>query len=244
MTIEIVEVLRRSQQGLTRPYICRGDDGETYFVKGTGAGRRSQICEWIAGRLALELGLPIAPFEIVHVPEELLELEVSFDLSDLGAGPAFGSRDQRGAELTATLVMEVPAAVQQDVLVFDWWVRNGDRSLTEKGGNPNLFWRPEARELVVIDHNQAFDTALTKAHLLEYHVFRDQAHQVFGDFVSRRDYNAKLAAALTQWPDICSKLPREWHYVDPEMTVSVDFDLNVAHELLMGHDRDEFWNWI
>ncbi len=72
MSIEIVEVLRRSNQGLTRLFICRGDDGNTYFVKGRDAGRRNQVCEWITGRLAVLLRLPVAPFEIVVVPEELL----------------------------------------------------------------------------------------------------------------------------------------------------------------------------
>ena len=157
MTVEIVEVLRRSEQGLTFPFICRGDNGEIYFVKGMGAGRRSQICEWIAGCLGKELGLPIAPFEIVYVPEELLELDVGFDLGELGAGPAFGSCEQRVMELTISVVDEVPDSLQQDVLIFDRWIRNGDRTLTEKGGNPNLFWQPNTRKLIMIDHNQAFD---------------------------------------------------------------------------------------
>jgi len=29
--VEIVEVIRRSAQGVTRPFICRGDDGKIYF---------------------------------------------------------------------------------------------------------------------------------------------------------------------------------------------------------------------
>ncbi|VAW81982.1 hypothetical protein MNBD_GAMMA13-2163 [hydrothermal vent metagenome] len=73
--VQIVEVLGRSTQGITRLFIYRGEDENTYFVKGTGAGRRSQVCEWIAGNLATELGLPIAPFEIVDVPVELVEID-------------------------------------------------------------------------------------------------------------------------------------------------------------------------
>lgn len=60
-------------------------------------------------------------------------------------------------ELTISTVREVPDGIQQDVLVFDWWIHNGDRLLTERGSNPNLFWNPASRELIVIDHNQAFD---------------------------------------------------------------------------------------
>ncbi len=83
--VQIVEIAGRSEQGMTRPFICRGDDGNAYFVKGIEAGRRSQVCEWIAGMLALELDLPIAPFEIVDVPEELVA--ASLDYRELGAGP-------------------------------------------------------------------------------------------------------------------------------------------------------------
>jgi hypothetical protein len=32
MTIEIIEIMGRSRQGITRPFICRGDDGHVYFV--------------------------------------------------------------------------------------------------------------------------------------------------------------------------------------------------------------------
>lgn len=91
MTVQIVEVIRRSEQGITHPYICRGDNGNVYFVKGIGAGRRSQLCEWIAGNLGLALDLPIAPFDIVEVPAELMGLNFTLNLSDLGPGPAFGS---------------------------------------------------------------------------------------------------------------------------------------------------------
>ena len=53
MNIQIVEIIGRSTQGITRPFICRGEDGHIYFVKGRGAGKRSLICEWIAGNLEI-----------------------------------------------------------------------------------------------------------------------------------------------------------------------------------------------
>lgn len=168
--IQIVEIVGRSEQGVTRPFICRGDDGNTYFVKGIGAGRQSQVYEWIAGGLALELSLPIAPFDIVAVPEELVA--VSPNYRELGAGPAFGSLKQTIMELNYAMVDEVPVELQQAVLAFDWWIRNNDRMLTESGGNPNLFWEPEEGRLVIIDHNQAFDPRFSVEDFLDYHVFR------------------------------------------------------------------------
>ena len=37
-SVVIEEVLGRSLQGKTQPFICRGDDGETYYVKGAWGG--------------------------------------------------------------------------------------------------------------------------------------------------------------------------------------------------------------
>lgn len=161
MTVEIVEILNRADQGITRPFICRGENDNVYFVKGKGSGRRSQICELVAGHLARRFGLPIAPFEIVNVPSEIVALGFRPDIGDLGAGPAFGSCARNVTELTPSLADEVPQSTQLDVLAFDWWVRNGDRTLTDVGGNPNLFWNVDSEQLLVLDHNQAFDQTFT-----------------------------------------------------------------------------------
>ena len=68
----ITEIINRSDQGVTRPYLCRSEAGDQYYVKGRHAGFRSLCCELVAGRLAQELELPIPEFEIAHVPEHLI----------------------------------------------------------------------------------------------------------------------------------------------------------------------------
>lgn len=243
MAVEIIEVMRRSTQGMTRPYICRGDDGHVYFVKGIGAGRRSQLCEWIAGSLALETGLPVAPFEIVYVPEELMELDSALDLEDLGAGPAFGSLECGVSELSYSRVVEVPNELQQRVLAFDWWIRNADRILTARGGNPNLFWDEEARELVVIDHNQAFDPAFNPDEFMAHHVFRAQAATIQQDLLRRHELADAMIAALQRWDRILEQVPEEWWHLDNEMITKVNFEVDRIREGLAQVDRDEFWRW-
>lgn len=240
--IEIVEVIRRSEQGATRPYICRASNGDLYFVKGIGAGRRSQLCEWIAGRLAQSLGLPIAPFAVVDVPAELIA-EGGASLSELGVGPAFGSREMRVNEFTLANLSEVPDEVQQHLLVFDKWVRNGDRMLREQGGNPNLFLEPRDHALVVIDHNLAFDPKFDINELLEYHVFRSQVRGLASDFLKRAEYNARLSKALNLWPDILAEIPPQWWFLDQEQTVPADFDKQQAYAWLTQYQQDEFWTW-
>ena len=238
--IQIVEIVGRSEQGVTRPFICRGDDGNTYFVKGIGAGRQSQVYEWIAGGLALELGLPIAPFYIVAVPEELVS--VSPDYRELGAGPAFGSLKQTIMELNYAMVEQIPVELRQDVLAFDWWIRNNDRMLTESGGNPNLFWAPEEEKLVIIDHNQAFDPDFSADVFFKYHVFRNSRLGLFDDYLRREAYRKSFSTALENWHDICKAIPEEWHYQDPEMTVEADFDLETIFSMLDLCNSTSFWN--
>lgn len=243
MTVQIVEVLRRAEQGATRPFICRGDDGEIYFVKGCGAGRRSQICEWVVSSLAKTFGLPVAPFNLVEVPEEILALDAGIGVAQLGAGPAFGSRQCHIAELTVAMIADIPSQTQQDVLVFDWWVRNGDRTLTEKGGNPNLFWEPERRALIVLDHNQSFDYTQSRVDLSQHHAFAGQRNAVFGDLYLPEQYQRRFQRTLEAWPSICTEVPAEWLFVDPEATVAVDFDFTIAYETLKDFERDDFWIW-
>ena len=103
--ITITEILGRAEQGMTRPFVCRGDDWLTYYVKGAYAGRRSLCCEWVANRLVNRV-LPSAPlgvplFRMAEVPAALIEGSSRKDARDLGAGMVFASlRMEGGQELT------------------------------------------------------------------------------------------------------------------------------------------------
>ncbi|ROO35214.1 HipA family kinase [Salinisphaera orenii] len=239
--IEIVEVIDRSVQGKTRPFICRGSDDAIYFVKGRDAGRRSLICEWICGCLARELELPVPDFRIAHVPAQLLNGPARLELADLGSGPVFASKQRRANELTWESAQSVPSQTKQDVLLFDWWIKNGDRYFTEQGGNPNLFWAPDQQELIVIDHNVALDDTVESRDFLAYHIFRREAETVFGDMVTRTEYTRKLIAAMANWDKILGDIPDEWRYLDADYLDPVPFDFADAFALLMAFESEAFW---
>ena len=241
--LAIVEILERSDQGVTRPFLCRCDDGNLYYVKGRGAGRSSLLCEWLAGHLALAFGLPIPPFVLVEAPRSLVELFP--EGGDLGAGPAFGSRVvAHTQELSMSHLGDVPAQLQRDVLVFDWWVRNSDRTLTSLSGNPNLLWDADANKLVVIDHNVAFDREFSVRSFSETHVFREQVQYVFQDLVERVLFAERLHAALAAWPAACQNIPDEWWFADEERTVPANFDPDAVLASLNLCTHEDFWSLV
>ena len=244
MVVQIHKVMHRMETGATRPFVCRGEDDQTYYVKGIDARRSSQICEWVAGQLGLAFGLPIAPFEIVDVPAELIDMAQCYpdlELELLGVGPAFGSLHQEGEELTTSVVQSVPAEIRKDLLVFDWWIRNDDRLLTEHGGNPNLLWDSTNSQLVVIDHNLAFHPKFDPGCFQTKHVFVSNLHDVFSDVQQRQEYHERLAQVFSRWPEIKNSIPQEWFYFDSEMTMPVDFNLNEIERILAYYQQDDFW---
>lgn len=238
--LTIVEILQRSEQGRTRPFLCRCDDDQLYYVKGRDAGHRSLLCEWLAGHLALALGLPVPKFVVAQAPRALLDLHP--EGMGLGPLPVFASSlALHVQELTVSHLQDVDAVLQRDVLVFDWWVRNTDRSLTVKGGNPNLLWDAADSRLVVIDHNLAFDQEFDAAGFGETHVFSGQIPYVFQDLVEPQRYARRLREALAVWADACNNAPEEWWFSDEERTVHTDFDPGAALALLNRCTTEEFW---
>ena len=136
--IEIIEINRQIAEGMTKPYICKADNGKTYVVKGKSATGEGRAAEWIIGSLGKSFGLPIPDFEIANISPELIEFDVEYQ-NNIGSGPVFAS--EYVEHLQTINYSDLKAHKGETLLklfVFDYWVRNDDRTLTEKGGNPNL----------------------------------------------------------------------------------------------------------
>ncbi|WP_175701150.1 HipA family kinase [Burkholderia ambifaria] len=228
--IQVVEVLERTAQGVTKPFLCRGDNGALYYAKGRFAGRKSLVSEWIASSLASEFGVPVAEFAVGEVDRALVDFGAP-EVADLGSGYVFLSkRVESVMELTWPNVADVPAQTQHDIIVFDYWVRNQDRILTPLGGNPNLLWNAASREVVAIDHNQAFDSDFDANTFFDFHAFAKSWDGVFGDLVERQRYEDRLQLALSQFDNICDRMPDSWWYLDEDLRL--DFDQAAARTIL------------
>ncbi|MDI3296281.1 hypothetical protein QK294_20700 [Janthinobacterium tructae] len=178
---------------------------------------------------------------MAEVAEELIEANAFPGISQLGSGIVFASRElPHPQELTAITRDLVPDQLASDVLVFDWWLHNEDRHLTERGGNPNLLWVMQNSGLVVIDHNQAFDRHFNPSNFLKTHVFASRWNDIFSDHLQREHYASKLGAILPRLAGIRAKLPGSWWYVDDGVPANVTWD--EIETCLQRCRQEDFWN--
>lgn len=130
-----------------------------------------------------------------------------------------------------------------DPYFVDWWVRNGDRILTERGGNPNLFWDEAADGLVMLDHNLAFDTDLSAADFLVNHAFCALGGRLEEELESQDALRSACVDALPVAASALAKTPESWWYQDPEQTVPISLSPETVLGLLGKCKSDDFWPW-
>jgi hypothetical protein len=205
--LTITDIIDVAHQGITRPFLCRCDDGEEYFVKRANAGRTAQIAEWVAASLGHQLGLPVPPCDFAEVPPSLLSLRDRDERREWGTGPVFASRVvPHAVEIRFTDRARIPPRQQADILLFDAWIGNGDRTLSALGGNPNILWSDGDEQLAIIDHNLAFESPL--AEVLAYHAFSEARSE--WDVLALSVWPQRLATAASTMPQIWAQLPDIW----------------------------------
>ncbi|MGH8856510.1 MAG: HipA family kinase [Polaromonas sp.] len=237
---EIVEVWERAEQGQANAYRCGADDGHSYYVKSAGATWRSLVCEWVGGRLALALGLPIAPFAQVHIDEQFASFLQQAGNRHLVGGLAFGScAAAHTREFDPTLLPHCQPAFRRDLVAFDWWVRNADRTLGDLSGNPNLLWDVAAGSPVVIDHNMAFDLDFGPQQFSQTHIFRRDWADLAADWVLRAEYEQRFAALVPLLSEIWAELPQNWLETEDG---TVRFQRSDFHAVLDRVNHPGFWD--
>lgn len=240
--IDIKQVIRRSDQGVTQPFICLDENDRQLWVKGSAWLGRDLVAEWLCAQLAEEFELPMAEFDLVSVPDELIEYSAITGIASLGSGIGFASIHVSGAaELDFGDIEKVPAELQADVLLFDYWIHNADRCLGEKGGNPNLLWQVLDGRLIMIDHNCAFDAAFESAQFFENHVFKDA--KLLWNKGYRKIREKKLLVILEKLSDKLVEMPEEWFSDDDIRTVPLRAEVERFKSVLRRIEADpkEFW---
>lgn len=224
----ITEIVRRSAQGVSLPFLCRASDNHLYWVKGAMVGKKSLCCELISGYIARVLQLPIPEFGLFFVTEGLINDSLIEGVNELGHGIVFGSRHFDGAqELTyenALHAIKKNSELCCKVLVFDWWINNGDRILGENAGNPNILWSAEENVMKIIDHGLAFDDQWDETQFFNDHVFRE-ARSFLRDTRIADNIENTMTRVLNDIDNIWEGIPEEWLFLDKEKTMPNEFNL-------------------
>ncbi|MBB5281067.1 HipA family kinase [Pacificimonas flava] len=209
--LEIVEVVRPIQSGATQPYLCQLADERLYAVKGRAALNKGLIAEVVSGWLAQNLEIPVPFFALGNLPRPLLDSYEDQRLStSIGSGTLFASLWKEPVEaMVMPLLQQMPSDTLATIYAFDHWIKNGDRSLSERGGNPNLMVELDSNSLIAIDHNLAFSNSYRCSELT--------LHACRGAWGKKRSNNVficqlcenmrRLTASLDE---IFGQLPNEW----------------------------------
>jgi len=236
--LEVIEIIRKIEQGRTEPYLCVGSDGKQYVVKGNTTLGKGRIVEYICAHIGKAFGLPIPDCCIIYTPDDLLD-DTPKVRSDIGCGFAFASLFiPQLQEVNLSIINKFDRSLLKDIFLFDYWIQNEDRTLGKNGfGNPNLIFRPVNKKLFVLDHNLAFDVDYTIKDMKKSHACRDYWFEKQRDLLNINEYKDRMNTALTDLDVVISKLPDEWFTC---ATVKDDLIDNITVQL-KSYTEQEFW---
>ncbi|GAB6071029.1 hypothetical protein JCM30760_21260 [Thiomicrorhabdus hydrogeniphila] len=239
--LEITSIDTVTEQGQTQPLVCKADDGDFYFVKYLrGATANGLVKEWIFAQMARDFGFNTPDFTAAFLCQPLIDAFPHFAKHGVVRPPeegvVFASKKVDYCEdFSMSNLYSVSIEKQQDLLVFDLWIRNDDRNLSNQGGNVNLLWSVSENDFYVFDHNLAFDESEDK--FLETHVFRESAGQDYNfDMVLRQNYEQKLQTILQKWDNYISACPPDWLEAD-----DFTLDLEYMKRTLLSDAQGQIW---
>lgn len=240
--LTVQEYVRRMNDGVTRPFLCRCNDNNQYVIKGQpNLNRKELIAEFIAASLATKLGLPCPPFRIAEVPKELLEFLPDLQ-GQLSPGLTFATAYIDGVSTISYIQSRsyIDIQEQKKIFFFDKWINNSDRSLTPLGGNVNLLLDSRNNRYYLIDHNLAFDH---DAHESEFdvHVFSQTQRPWTYDLVDRLEFERLASAALLTLDEDFAAIPLDWHLDD--VNEHDDFIASIRTHLERVN-QPNFWSTI
>ncbi len=237
--LEITEIIRHADQGMTKPFLCMASDEKRYYVKGKAATVSGLIKEWLGYQFAQKFGLPVPKSQILYVDERLIDAFGATAKNSLGYGYVFGSEEVTSTrELKYEQIADIKEELKKDILLFDLWMRNEDRTLTASGGNPNLRWNVAESSLTMIDHNLILDPAFNKSEFWQTHAFKQTIIEHDMNQVERAHYETKMQETLKRWLIVWDTMPDEW--IDENKVLRI-IDKNFIFQQLEKDAQGNIW---
>jgi len=152
--LQILKIVRSIGLGVTNPYLVVCDDDKQYVAKfpGNPDGTRVLINEFVCGKLAKIMGIPIPNFKIVSI-EDISLFKNDLANIDLINGSVFCSEYLEktspvfGYEILTKIKNKTDAI---KILIFDVLIGNNDRNIG------NLLINFKNNSIVAIDHSHVF----------------------------------------------------------------------------------------
>ena len=210
--MNIRQIVRVSDQGVSQPYQCYDENGVLRWCKGNHTGLRSLMSEWVCARIARELGLPVPAFDILRLDPALFRdwagcQGVRVPQLVTEANPfVFASTNVKDSkdviDIERDLHCDDPGLLAR-ICLFDELIRNGDRT----DDNTNLLSNAGVH---VIDHNNAFDPAFDRETFLCEHALRRFRSAAGSATVAAFAGQVRQVVTDEFVDEVWSEMPTEW----------------------------------
>ena len=192
------------------------------------------------------MGLPVANFCLINIPQILVEAVVGMDTSGLASGVGFGSYDVGigSRDIEPGDLSRLPKKIFSETLLFDHWIHNADRILTSRGGNPNAVFCTTKNQLVLIDHDNAFDPTYEISEISGRHLgWSERSHWLDR---SEQELWLELAKrALDKLPLFLDEIPEAWLESSTDISENRSRFLEQIHATLQlpFSESADFWSF-
>ncbi|MEH7385239.1 HipA family kinase [Bacillus sp. JJ1521] len=252
--IKPIHSLYKMPKGHSSPHLIRFDDGNDYVVKfkNNPTGTRTLVNEYVAGKLAKLLKLPVIPFRTVYISQEFIDRNQCLS-SNFSSGTQYAS-------LFLEDTVYLPKNVELDekikiinyeqlagVIAFDYWLGNVDRNrknLLLKRINQSDY------QFYIIDHGHCFNKARwTVDTFKELPIMSSswrKAHKIYMLFLQKDEGIFTYIKRINELPlisiqGIVHSIPEDWEVSENEKEALIDY-LVVSRERLQ--DFEFFQNWM
>jgi hypothetical protein len=232
-TVSVVRYITPLREGGSLPALAEADDGFKYVLKfrGAGHGVKMLVSEFLGGKIAAQLGLPIPELVLAYLDEDFGRTEGDEEIQDLlkgSQGLNLGLHYLSGA-IAYDSSFKIDPLLASKIVWLDGFITNIDRTFN----NTNLLvWH---KELWLIDNGASFyfhhswadfeRQALSPFLYVKDHVLLPQAH-----FLGEADDFAHQVLTEEFFEQITQLIPQEWllwkgvsHSVDEIRNVYFNF---------------------
>ena len=236
---EVTELIQRTVQGMTSPWIAMLDDGQLYYIKGQQALCRGLVIELICAELGVLLNLPVPPYKVAYLDPSLLKYneEAFKDFNGEICEVFASSKAKEYQEIQYSQIDKVSEIEAKLLFFFDYLIMNEDRTLGPLGGNQNLLFNSQTNEIAVIDHNLGFDINFDFERHKEHHIFSSLWYCPQRNLHLIPELQAKLPGVIKKLRSYVEDIPEEWLENQPNLIEEIFNKLELYKE-------ESFWEGL